>query len=160
MDQKVQDPRPLARKQDLLVEELSSEVLVYDVEQDRAHCLNETAAFVWKRCDGQNTPQDIARLLGSTVNSTVDEKVVWLALDQLAENDLLERSLVMPPSIAGMNRRQVVRTIGLAAVVAVPLITSIVAPTAAQAATCLPPGQPCGTSAQCCGGLCSGGTCA
>jgi hypothetical protein len=160
MDQKVRDPRPLARKQDLLVEELPGEVLVYDIERDRAHCLNETAAFVWKRCDGQNTPRDIARLLGSKVNSTVDEQVVWLALDQLADNDLLQRRLLVPPSIAGLNRRQLVRTIGLAAVVAVPLITSIIAPTAAQAATCLPPGQSCGSSAQCCTGLCSGGTCA
>jgi hypothetical protein len=160
MDRRVQDPRPLARKQDLIVEELPGELLVYDTERDQAHCLNETAAFVWKRCDGSNTPRDIARLLGSNVNSTIDEKVVWVALDQLANRNLLERELVVPTSIAGLSRRQAVRAIGLGAIVAVPLITSIVAPTAVQAATCLPPGQPCGSSAQCCSGLCSGGTCA
>jgi len=160
MNQKVRNARPLARKQDLLVQELPHEVLVYDIERDRAHCLNETTAFVWKRCDGRNTPRDIARLLGNKVNSTIDEKIIWLALDQLADNDLLKRRLVMPPSLAGLNRRQMVRVLGLAAVVAVPLVTSIVAPTAAQASTCKASGQPCASSAQCCSGLCNSNLCA
>ena len=160
MNQKVRNARPLARKQDLLVQELPHEVLVYDIERDRAHCLNETAAFVWKRCDGRNTPRDIARLLGNKGGSTVDEKIVWLALDQLADNDLLERRLVLPPLFAGLNRRQIVRALGLAAVVAVPLVTSIVAPTAAQAATCNASGQPCAAGAQCCSGLCNSNLCA
>ena len=159
MDQKVRSTRPLARKQDLLVHELPHEVLVYDIERDRAHCLNETTAFVWKRCDGRNTPRDIARLLGNKVNSTVDEKIVWLALDQLADNNLLKRRLVMPPSLAGLNRRQMVRVLGLATVVAVPLVTSIVAPTAVQASTCKAPGQPCAASVQCCSNLCNSNLC-
>lgn len=161
MDRKAQNIRPLARKEDLLVKELPGEVLIYDLARDRAHCLNETAAFVWKRCDGRNTPRDIASSLGKKVNSKIDEKIIWLAIDQLADNDLLKRRPAAPPSLAGMNRRQAVRTLGLTAVVvAVPLVTSIVAPTAAQAATCLPAGSGCGSSPQCCSGLCNAGTCA
>jgi hypothetical protein len=60
MNQQAKNARPLARKQDLLVRELADEVLVYDLANDEAHCLNETAAFVWMRCDGRNTPRDIA----------------------------------------------------------------------------------------------------
>ncbi len=160
MDQKIRSTRPLARTQDLLVQELPHEVLVYDIERDRAHCLNETTAFVWQRCDGRNTPRDIARLLGDKVNSTVDEKLVWLALDQLANNNLLKGRLVIPPSHSGLNRRQMVRVLGWSAVVAVPLITSIVAPTAAQASTCKAAGQPCAAAVQCCSGLCNSNICA
>jgi len=114
---------------------------------------------VWKRCDGQNTPEDIARLLGSKVNSTIDEKVVWVALDQLAESDLLERSLVLPPSIAGMNRRQLVRTIGLAASCRRTLNHIDRRPTAAQAATCFAPGHACASGPQCCSNVCSSNAC-
>ena len=157
--QKARSTRPLARKQDLLVRELPNEVLVYDRERDRAHCLNETAAFVWKRCDGRRTPKDIARLLSKEVNSAVDENIIWLALDQLADNNLLKRQASGSPSLAGINRRQMVRGLGLAAVVAVPLVTSIVAPTAAQAATCRPAGQPCAAGPQCCSNVCNANVC-
>ena len=41
---------PAAREARLLVRELAEEVLVYDEEGHRAHCLNRTAALVWKSC--------------------------------------------------------------------------------------------------------------
>jgi hypothetical protein len=159
MDQKARNSRPLARKTDLLSQELPHETLVYDIETDRAHCLNETTAFVWKRCDGRNTPRDIAQLLGDKVNSGLEERLVWLALDQLADIDLLDQRMVLPPGLAGINRREMVRALGWATVVAVPLITSIVVPTAAQASTCKAGGQPCASSAQCCSGICNSNTC-
>ncbi|HEX9425153.1 MAG TPA: hypothetical protein VF899_18065 [Pyrinomonadaceae bacterium] len=98
------------------------------------------------------------------LETPVDEKLVWYAVDKFSKDNLLEKEIELPAFIIpGMNRRQMVRTLGLAAVVAVPLVTSIVAPTPVQAATCLPPGAPCTTAAQCCSGLCPGapnGTCA
>ena len=33
---------------------------VYDVDGQKAHCLNRTAAFVWQRCDGTRTVAQIA----------------------------------------------------------------------------------------------------
>ena len=153
---------PLARTEELIIKELPDEVLVYDQEADRAHCLNETAAFVWRRCDGQTTPREIAGMLETEKRIKVDERVVWLALDQLAEKRLVVKPIAPPPSFAGLNRRQMVRALGIAAVVAVPVVTSIVAPTAAQAASCISTGQPCASSGQCCSGVCNGapsGTC-
>lgn len=160
MDRKTKNARPLGRKQDLLVRELPGEVLVYDSARDRAHCLNETAAFVWECCDGRNTPQDIALMLGKKANATVDERIVWLALNQLADHDLLKHRPAAPPSLHGINRRQMVRVLGLGAVIAVPLVTSIVAPTAAQAATCFPTGHACASGPQCCSTLCNSNVCA
>ena len=152
---------PRARNQGLVVRELADEVLVYDRDRDMAHCLNETAALVWKYCDGKTTVTDMAQQLGSDLKAeTVDERVVWFALDQLSQYTLLDQSITPPTMLMGLSRRQMMRVLGVAAVVAVPLVTSMVAPTPAQAASCLASGQPCATSAQCCSGLCSGGNCA
>ena len=46
---------PRARKDGLVIKELSNETLVYDLERDEAHCLNQTAGLVWKQCDGRTT---------------------------------------------------------------------------------------------------------
>ncbi len=158
MKQAVKQTKPLARKEGLVIQELPDEVLVYDLDRDRAHCLNETAAFVWQRCDGRTTTGEIARSLGTKVNAPVDEKVVWFAIDQLKQNHLMTNTPVPPQRVAGLNRREMVRALGLAAAVAVPVVASIVAPTPAQASTCLASGQPCTTGAQCCSGVCTGGT--
>lgn len=154
---------PLTRQDGLIVRELETEILIYDTRNNKAHCLNDTAAEVWKRCDGRTTVKEISRSLTDQLGTPVDEKVVWFALKQFGRDELLEESISAPPAFiaAGLNRREMVRVLGLAAVVAVPLVTSIVAPSAVQAATCLPSGQPCASSAQCCSGLCQGGgTCA
>ena len=44
---------PCARSEDLIVEELGEELLVYDMKADRGHCLSPVAARVWRRCDGR-----------------------------------------------------------------------------------------------------------
>jgi hypothetical protein len=152
---------PQARRSGLIIQEVDSEILIYDQNTNKAHCLNQTAAKVWKYCDGETTLADACSALSRDLETPVDEKLIWYAVDQFAKDNLLEKD-IEPPAfiIAGMNRRQMVRTLGLAAVVAVPLVTSIVAPTPVQAATCLPSGGVCTTSAQCCNGLCSGGICA
>ena len=154
---------PQARRTGLIIQEVDGEILIYDQNTNKAHCLNQTAAKVWKYCDGETTLIEACEALSCDLDTAVDEKLVWYAVDQFSKDNLLEKG-IEPPAfiIAGMNRRQMVRTLGLAAVIAVPLVTSIIAPTPAQAATCMPPGQPCGTSAQCCSGLCTGpgGTCA
>ena len=154
--------KPQVRRDGIIVRELDSEILIYDTESNKAHCLNDTAALVWKQCDGQSTAAEISRRLSLQLDTIVDERVVWFALKQFSRDNLLEEKVTVPaPFIAaGLNRREMVRVLGLAAVVAVPLVTSIVAPTAVQAATCLPSGSSCTTSAQCCSGLCNNNVCA
>ncbi|MGI8813427.1 MAG: PqqD family protein [Pyrinomonadaceae bacterium] len=117
---------PTARTNGLVVQEVPGEVLVYDLDSNKAHCLNQTAAIVWKSCDGKNSVTDIARLVSSEVGEGVNDDLVWLAIDQLSENDLLEREL--KSTFAGQSRRDVLKKIGLASVVALPVIASLVAP--------------------------------
>ena len=117
---------PLARQNGLVVQEMPDEVLVYDMDTNKAHCLNQSAAFVWRSCDGSNSVADIVRQFESNGNGRVTEDFVWLAIDQLNENGLLESGVA--PRFAGQSRRQVLKTIGLASVVALPVIASLVAP--------------------------------
>jgi|SRR5215813_11122528 len=154
------DTKPLARKDGLVIQELFDETLVYDLERDRAHCLNQTAAFVWSRCDGRTTAGKIAEALKNELAEPVDEKLVWLAIDQLGRNHLLRAVPVPPPAYAGLNRREVMRALGLTAAVALPVVASIVAPMPAQAATgCASTGQSCVGISCCPGCVCSSGTC-
>lgn len=143
---------PLMRVQDLIVEELPDEVLVYDRVRDKAHCLNSTSAFVWKQCDGQLTAGQIAQRLTQRLQAPLNEEVVWLALSQLEKLHLLEQSISVPPQFLGLSRRRMIRNLGIAAAVALPLATSIVSPTPAQAATCAGTGEACGAGISCCGG--------
>lgn len=152
---------PQARRSGLIIQEVDSEILIYDQDTDKAHCLNQTAAKIWKYCDGETTLLDACSELSRDLETPVDEKLVWYAVDQFSKDNLLEKQIAPPAFIiAGLNRRQMVRTLGLAAFVAVPLVTSIVAPTPAQAATCRATGVGCQNSNQCCSGLCNAGTCA
>jgi len=148
---------PLARTSGLIVEELDNEVLVYDQDNDKAHCLNETNASVWRRCNGTRTAAEIAKLIENDMKVPVDERLVWMALEQLTEHRLLDEPFKIPEVMWGVNRRQMMRNLTLAALVAVPVITSIVAPTAVQAASggCIAQGQPCsvGVGLPCCPGL-------
>ncbi len=151
---------PLARKDGLVVQELPDEVLIYDLDRHKAHCLNPTAALVWNHCDGQMTMTEMIGILKEETHSPIDEDVVWLALDQLAKTHLLSEQVIRPTGSGKLNRRDVMRRIGWAAAVALPLVTSIVAPSAVQAVTCRAPGQPCTTGVQCCSGVCNTTTCA
>jgi hypothetical protein len=145
---------PVARKKSLIIKELSHETLVYDLETDKAHCLNETAARVWKNCDGRQTVAQLRELTEKETNSQVPEEMVWLALDQLEQFKLLETPVNQPTHLSGMSRRQMIRLVGTAAI-AVPVITSIVAPRPAQAQSLLPPGSCCTSPGQCASGSCT-----
>ena len=127
---------PAARTAGIVVQDASHEVLVYDMESDKAHCLNQTAASVWKACDGKTSVEDIASILSSNAGVKVSEDMVWLAIDQLNESNLLEASI--RTKFAGESRRSVIKKIGFASMVALPVIASLVAPRSAMAsASCV-----------------------
>lgn len=148
---------PKARKDQLIIKELPDETLVYDLESDKAHCLNDTAAKVWKNCDGKNSVTDISTSLAKETGASVDERVIWLALDQLEKLKLLEKVPIALAVFAGMNRRQLMRNLGVAAI-ALPLIVSIAAPTAQAQGSSISPAACAARDKAACGGTpCSGG---
>ena len=153
---------PLARREGLVIQEMPDEVLVYDTNTNKAHCLNKTAAFVWKSCDGSHSINDIAGLMEKEFGANVPDDLVWLAIDQLGKDDLLDASETVPAK--GISRREVIRRIGIASVIALPVVASLVAPSSALAAVscgCINPAA-CATQTSCASQiLCNGlGVCA
>ena len=129
---------PKTRSTRIFVQELPSELVVYDVERNEVHCLNGTAARVWTLCDGERTVAEIAQQLGTDLEPQAAETLVWIALDQFAEKHLLEEaSPPAPYRPADMTRRQMVLRVGLI-VGLLPMVDSIIAPPAALAQSPVP----------------------
>ncbi|MDQ3816770.1 MAG: PqqD family protein [Acidobacteriota bacterium] len=156
---------PCARTEKLIVRELEDEVLVYDLQRQKAHCLNRTSAFIWKHCDGKTTAGEMRHLLEREFATRVDEDVVWLALSQLRRFHLVEGGKGVGMKVT---RRELVRKY-LPAALILPVILSLATPAAAQAAsgpcaaaTGRPNGCPCTGGADCASGCClpfGAGTC-
>src|SRR5262245_41400788 len=125
---------PRVRQSGLVIKALSSELLVYDKERNKAHSLNETAVLIWNQCDGQKTVSEICKYLADGLTSPIDDEVVWLALDQFSKNNLLEEPVKRPKEVEKISRRDLIKRIGLTA--SMPLVVSIVAPTVFAAASC------------------------
>ena len=141
--------RPEARHRGLVIQPLDGETLVYDRDTHQAHCLTPFASRLWEACDGQRTMAELR-----TAGKWSDAEVVR-GIDHLARAGLLKELPPMKPT-----RRRALARLGRAA--AVPVMVSILVPDAASAASCIPDGAPCTTSATCCPGLCcknSNGTC-
>lgn len=123
---------PKARSEQLIVKEMDGELAIYDEREHRAHELNATAAAVWQRCDGKTSLADIAARIAAHSELPQDEDIVRMALDQLSRAGLLDQATDVG---AGVSRRQLIRRLGLAgpAVLLLPAVTTLVAPTRAMA---------------------------
>ena len=127
------ETRPLARADELVVRDMDSEVLIYDLAKDEAITLNAFAARVWRACDGTRDVADItAQLQDDMPGDYVPQDSVWRALDMLSRCDLLQDRVVPPVQ---HSRRDLVKALGMGAA-AVPIVAMIVVPTPAQAASC------------------------
>src|SRR5882724_2362678 len=93
---------PRALTKDFVIRELDDETLVYDTGRDKAHCLNRTAAMVWKQCDGSTTAKQAVRSLNRAFSIPVDEDVIWLAVKQLERFHLVQ-SNGKSPSVSRRN---------------------------------------------------------
>ena len=149
---------PRARKNRLVTRDLGDELVVYDLERHKAYWLNPVAMQVFRHCDGETTIPDMARRVGGALRLPVDEQAVRLGLVRLEKAHLLDGPVGLT---LHTSRREMLRTLGRAAGVVVPLVTALTVPTSAQAASgCNGLNQPCPNGqSDCCPGLqCSGPT--
>ncbi|HJQ71647.1 MAG TPA: PqqD family protein [Blastocatellia bacterium] len=151
MSQASEQKLPRARRDGLVVEVMADEVLVYDMDQNRGHCLNHAAALIWEHCDGKVTIKELASILERDLKTEVDERAIWYGLNQLSKFRLLDEPVAMPASLGRLTRRELVKRIGLT--VSVPLIISIIAPTASAALSCV--GVNCNGNPSICGSQCT-----
>jgi hypothetical protein len=126
--------------------------VVYDSKQHRGHCLNRSAAVVWRNLDGQTSMDDVVAELRKELDGPADEDTVWLALEELDKAHLLEGPLDPPVSV-DLSRRSMLGRLGAGAAL-LPVIMSVVAPPAqAQvSATACPTPEPDCATFSCAGG--------
>jgi hypothetical protein len=119
---------PKARADGLVVQELMDEVLVYDLKRHRSHCLNRTAALVWRHCDGSKSVAEMTRHLHRELGTPVEEEAVWLALSRLSRAHLLEGCVRLQAGRDRSSRRALLRRLG--AISGAALVSSIAVPSA------------------------------
>lgn len=124
---------PKTRNENIVVQEMEKEILIYDLKTNKALCLNETSALIYQLCNGSRTVAEISRMMGQKSNESISEDLVWLALDNFKKDNLLENNEQFEINFKGLSRRQVIKKVGLASMVALPVIASIVAPSAVMA---------------------------
>ncbi len=122
---------PLSKKDFFVVEEMANEVLVYDTIKHKLHVLNPTAASVWNSCDGKTGIPDIAGKLNAGSDGRINEDVTWLALEELEKNGLMEGTVNVPQD--HLSRRAMIKKAAAAAALALPLVTTLIAPSPARA---------------------------
>jgi len=166
---------PDRRSEELVIEALDDELLVYDQRNKRAHCLSATAARVWRACDGGTDLAAMSEALSLPLDE-VREAVEELEGAALLVEEGLELVKVGSGGANGngangandiTRRAFAVRSAKVGtAVASAPLILSIAAPTTASAATPTPAqcqlysAQSCGTGSGCAAvaGCCCCGT--
>lgn len=118
---------PNARTTDILVQSLNGETLIYDLKTNKSYCLNSTSAVIFAACNGETT---LDRLKSE---HDLPDEIVFLALDELKKNNLIKDDFISP--FAGMSRREMIRKAGLTSMIALPVVSSLIAPSAISAAS-------------------------
>jgi hypothetical protein len=135
----------------LLAKPLVGELLLYDEEQCTAHCVAGLVQDLWNLCERERSVTELTRLMREKWPD-ISEHGVLAALSQMESAGLL----VEPSQDESLSasRRDVLRRIGVAAVVGIPIaITSVLVPPVAAAASCATFGQTCSDARPCCPGL-------
>jgi hypothetical protein len=121
--------RPLARSENVVVEAVGDETVIYDTDAHVAHALKPLAAAVYAYADGKNTPAEIAELASYRLATTVTEANVVDALEQLDAIALIEGPVLDVHT--GISRRTALKT--FAAAGAGSMLVMSIATAAAQA---------------------------
>src|SRR6266699_2145840 len=151
--QEVQHESRSARFQQrrLIARTIGDELLLFDEETSTAHCLNGIAGEMWMACEGRSSAAAVTDFLRPKWPD-IEEEVVWASLSKLAAAGLLEETTVLETISTG--RRELIRKLGFAAAVALPIVvTSVLIPPAAAAASCRGLGFACSDIHPCCSGL-------
>ncbi len=131
------------QSENLLLEELPDELMIYDPPRNKAFCLNQTAAFVWRHADGNTTVSQIADLMERELGKPANEQMVWFALEILSKDGLLAPSTIVPEeAVVDLSRRKLLQKLGAGAI-ALPVVTVLlVSPAKAHASSKDPSGPP------------------
>ena len=92
---------PKARVENVVTQDIDSELLIYDLISNKALCLNETSKTVWQACDGETSFDEFR----SKTKVNFSDELIWLALDQLKRDNLLDKNIETDSKFNGLTRR-------------------------------------------------------
>jgi hypothetical protein len=155
---------PEAVSENLIIQELKNELLVYNLKTHRAMSLNETVACVWQLCDGKKSLSEIEVLASRRLETPLPKEAILLSISELDRNNLLipTASSKTEENIPEISRRQMIRRVALTSAVAIPVITALTAPRAADAQSGpakLADNQSCTADAECQSDCCLANIC-
>lgn len=115
------------RRDGLVVESVHDEVLVVNPGRSEATALNASAAMVFELCDGEHTIEGMIEALDAAGLGPASTDTVWLALDELADADLIELQV---PRAGHLGRRELLKLYGAgaASLAALPVVETIGTP--------------------------------
>jgi hypothetical protein len=147
---------PFLRTENLVVKELSSELLVYDLETNKAYCLNETARLILDECNGTNSIDEAVDSLNHKLKTNVNEEIIWMMIEQFKKSNFLKGDYEVPIQTSKVSRRKMLQTAASLGI-ALPIVASLVAPVATHAQSCPGVQQTCSNNEvnpiPCCQGL-------
>ena len=117
---------------DISVQQIGTEVLVYDPRRHKAFCLNPSSSVIWRLADGMHTIAEISAAASAELGAPVSEEFVIFALEELRQDGLIEPTPNAEP-MSSISRRALLQKLGAGGAMLLPAIAAIVAPTAAQA---------------------------
>jgi hypothetical protein len=134
----IQHRFPRRTIENLSLQQVGDEILVYDERRHVAFCLDRVASAVWTLCDGEHSLECMADVLTEKLAQPVNEDGVLFALAQMERDGLLqpeqaEAELPTLGMLSSVSRRSMMARIGAGAVMMLPVIAAVMAPKAAQA---------------------------
>ncbi len=124
---------PRSVQQHITTQQVGAETLVYDELRHRAFCLNASSSAVWRLADGTRTVAEISAAASEELRASLSEELVWYAIEELLRDGLMEAASSSAKTVRAISRRAMLQRLGVGGVMLLPVVASIVAPTAAQA---------------------------
>jgi len=123
---------PCRIREHLSIQEIGMETLVYDERRHLAFCLNQSSSVIWHLANGERSISEIGAAASLELKNPVSDELVLFALKELQRDGLVQRVPTADGAHA-ISRRILLRKIGAASAMLLPIVSAVVAPTAAQA---------------------------
>jgi hypothetical protein len=107
--------------------------VIYDSRHKKAHHLNSTLTWIWHRCDGTFSIEELATAFEQHFQVINGTDAVLTGVEQLSSRGLLEEPIDLPAGLLAASGSVSRRTVVVGGSALMPVIASIVAPTPAAA---------------------------
>jgi hypothetical protein len=123
---------PRRIKEQISVQTVAAETLVYDERRHMAFCLNLSCSAIWRLATGEHTIGEISQAASIELGTEISEEFAMFAVEEMRRDGLIEPSGAVVAA-EPVSRRILLQRLGAGGVMLLPAVAAIIAPTAAQA---------------------------